>query len=229
MEFIDFFPGSFGFSKAALFGEANVRSVAFKFFPTLLGKAEQYIFSWSALSVSIDSRGHLLLKWNGAVVLTSSCRVVLRTWYSCHVRLTKNGELSVALVRLNDMYREIQKKSGDWCNYELSGKVFIASKRQPPQRTGFFNGKVEALEIQCSGKPIGLWDFSKGIDSFLIPAITGPDIKLQNSPTRGVCGSLWDGSEFNWRNKPSHYAVHFHEDDVMILDGKQVFHSDQRN
>ena len=28
-------------------------------------------------------------------------------------------------------------------------------------------------------------------------------------------GVLWNGKEFNWQHKPSHYsAIHFHDDDI---------------
>ena len=37
-------------------------------------------------------------------------------------------------------------------------------------------------------------------------------------------GILWNGEEFNWKNKPQHYsAIHFHDDDIYNANWKKTF------
>ncbi len=61
------------------------------------------------------------------------------------------------------------------------------------------------------------WDFSQFPESDRVVDV-GParcDAVLVNTPTRAITGPFWDGSVFDWRQRPGHYnAVHFHSDDL---------------
>ena len=70
------------------------------------------------------------------------------------------------------------------------------------------------------------WDFSKFISSEKI--IDTGKLKLNgrtiNLPARAMKGVLWDGTEFNWKLKTSHYsAIHFHDDDIYDANWKKTF------
>ena len=70
------------------------------------------------------------------------------------------------------------------------------------------------------------WDFSKFISSEKITD-TG-NLKLNgltyNLPARAMKGVNWDGTEFNWKLKPSHYSsIHFHDDDIYDANWKKTF------
>ncbi len=64
---------------------------------------------------------------------------------------------------------------------------------------------------------ISRWDFSRLPESDRV-VDAGPgrcDARLVNTPTRAITGPFWDGSAFDWRQRPDQYnAVHFHADDL---------------
>lgn len=68
-----------------------------------------------------------------------------------------------------------------------------------------------------AGAILSRWDFSRAPESVRV-ADAGParcDATLFNTPSRAVTGPFWDGSAFDWRQRPGHYnAVHFHADDL---------------
>lgn len=85
--------------------------------------------------------------------------------------------------------------------------------------TDHFDGRVEAPTIHDGeGHVLAAWDFARRIESLTVED-TGPRAlhgKIVNLPTRGVAGSLWDGTVFHWCEKPAHYAaIHFHSDEIV--------------
>lgn len=93
-------------------------------------------------------------------------------------------------------------------------RVFEGRIEDPFLRAGLAAEGEEAAE---GPSLLAWWDFSIGIDGFAIHD-RGPKAlhgRLVNLPTRGVCGSRWDGSEMAWPHAPRHYAaIHFHADDL---------------
>ena len=64
---------------------------------------------------------------------------------------------------------------------------------------------------------IAAWDFSQRIGDNKVNDLGPANLigKIVNLPTQAVKSSKWDGTEFDWRKKPAHYAaIHFHEDDL---------------
>ena len=102
--------------------------------------------------------------------------------------------------------------------------------------SGRYNGKIdspvvtnraltqdEQNAVMTDAKPAALsasvarWDFSRYISGTRVVDISknGLDGTTVNLPTRAMKGWNWDGSEFNWVQKPDHYgAIHFHDDDL---------------
>lgn len=110
--------------------------------------------------------------------------------------------------------------------------------RKPPHRaSALYNGKIEAPSLAAralsasetgtvrdSATPIdfgaatvGRWDFSREIGTTRVIDVSanarhGTTV---NMPTRAMKGVCWDGSEYNFRQRPEHYgAIHFHDDDL---------------
>jgi len=109
-------------------------------------------------------------------------------------------------------------------SYDTQAKPVIAARIQQNQASQHFNGKIEAPSISLNNTIICQWDFSIGMSTHVIPAQVGPDLKLINYPARAMTGSLWNGSEMNWKHKPEHYAaIHFHEDDIYEFDWDTSF------
>ena len=100
-----------------------------------------------------------------------------------------------------------------------------------------YNGKLEAPAIAArpltanerdllmrgafAGIPVrelaAGWDFGQAMSDCRIVDRTGKgaDGHTVNLPTRAMKGVRWDGSEYNYQNKPEHYgAIHFHDDDL---------------
>ncbi len=68
-----------------------------------------------------------------------------------------------------------------------------------------------------AGAIVSRWDFARSPESDTV-ADAGParcDAQVFNTPSRAITGPFWDGSCFDWRQRPEHYnAVHFHADDL---------------
>jgi N,N-dimethylformamidase len=98
-----------------------------------------------------------------------------------------------------------------------------------------FNGKIEAPLVasralapeallaalrdppSLGGDLVAAWDLAAEIptDRVVDRGPGGRHGRTVNLPTRAVTGSLWDGSEHDWRRAPAHYAaIHFHDDDL---------------
>ena len=134
--------------------------------------------------------------------------------------------------------------------FKLNSNICIASsviknKKNKLENFNNFNGKIdnpkffnqylseseifeiaENPSINHKSKKIISWDFSKHISSDKI--IDKGIFKLNgytvNFPARAMKGVLWNGEEFNWQHKPSHYsAIHFHDDDIYDAQWQKTF------
>jgi N,N-dimethylformamidase len=105
----------------------------------------------------------------------------------------------------------------------------------PRATADHYNGKIEAPLVAAQALPpevllaalreplalgaglVAAWDLAAEIATDHV-IDRGPGAhhgRTVNLPTRAVTGSLWDGSEHDWRRAPAHYAaVHFHDDDL---------------
>ena len=88
----------------------------------------------------------------------------------------------------------------------------------------FYNGRIDSPKFstirpdeRAEKCTIAKYDFSKDISGDAIYDISGNDRNgvLINSPTRGVKGHDWDGTQPDWTKASYGYgAIHFHEDDL---------------
>ena len=110
--------------------------------------------------------------------------------------------------------------------------LLIAAHKED-KAVNHFNGKIERpfilnfsanqkiiLDIATGNSNSGViaaWDFSQRIGDNKVNDLGPTNLigKIVNLPTQAVKSSKWDGTEFDWRKKPAHYAaIHFHEDDL---------------
>lgn len=80
-----------------------------------------------------------------------------------------------------------------------------------------FNGRIDSPQISSGSKLLVKFDFSEDMTSDYIVDVSPSTLKgeLVNSPTRGVKGFDWDGSQSDWTKASHGYAaIHFHEDDL---------------
>ena len=95
--------------------------------------------------------------------------------------------------------------------------LVLAARKSREGFEGFFNGKLEAPILRAGGALIGAWDFSIDIAGEHVQDVSGNGLHgaTHQMPARAMTGHNWDGSETNWRHKPSQYgAIHFHDDDI---------------
>jgi N,N-dimethylformamidase len=106
-----------------------------------------------------------------------------------------------------------------------------------PRGVNHFNGKLEAPSLYVEAVPsaqrdifvesgcwttsaralYAQWDFSRAQSGTRIVDVSshGRDGETVNMPSRAMKGLQWDGSEYNWSQRPEHYAaIHFHDDDL---------------
>ena len=170
-------------------------------------------------SLELAGTDGIVLRSGGEPVAAAKPRLRRRRWYrveawldtgsgECGVEVTPAGEGSAAAGR------------GVWTGPALPARIrCLIAAGWDRGAVHHFNGKIEAPAIH-GGESVVLatWDFSREIPSTRI-VDTGPGRhhgRLVNYPTRAVTGMQWDGSEMNWRHRPSHYAaIHFHEDDIV--------------
>jgi N,N-dimethylformamidase len=229
-------PGSYGLvdNVPAVDGTGTI-GVFFK--PTLLGKAEQTILDvgTGALVVTVNDVGLNV----GTANEPSACLpVVLNAWHWVLIRIGCNT-LNVLLRRFGTSPNEPRTEHElrrPWRERVGAGRLSIGASVVESQHglrpRAAFNGRIELpwlagtvlddeqAERLASGKAsfeglIAAWDFSIAISSDRIVDASGNNLdgRLFNTPTRGVRGIRWDGSEHDWRKQPSQYgAIHFHSE-----------------
>src|SRR5438105_10179117 len=141
------------------------------------------------------------------------------------------------------MYIGVEEMSNNHVNADFRGGFHMLEER--PAETGngrvighhHYNGKIDRprlarralsrLEMErvrgdvipqeLVSSMVGVWDFSKDIDSEKISDISPNRLHGEtiNMPVRGMKGHNWTGEEMCWRHKPEQYgAIHFHDDDL---------------
>ncbi|SPN96483.1 uncharacterized protein DNG_00011 [Cephalotrichum gorgonifer] len=106
-------------------------------------------------------------------------------------------------------------------NALLFGAGMFESANKPGSKPAcFYNGRVDSPTFTLTGstrKVVAKYDFSVGIATDAITDVSenGRHGVLVNSPTRGVKGYTWDGTEPDWTKATYGYgAIHFHEEDL---------------
>ena len=201
-------------SYAAVAGMPAVHSGTFEIyvFPTLLRATPQCIANMAGVELCVAESGFTV---TGRTDLTLPTPVKTRRWYrvlmgfggelTLHVQMIPAGPAEAPVSAHAAERGDSMLPAGDW--------VFAASA--PGVR--HFNGRLEAPVLRGGEAVLASWNFSEGIATQTIKA-SGPDGRdgrLYQTPTRGVCGRLWDGTHQSFHQAPEHYAaIHFHEDDL---------------
>lgn len=215
-----FFPGSYGKTAQAITVTAkNELKVILSVWPTQYCAHNQTLLGIGGTELLINPDGYAELHC-GDYIVGALKPLNLHHWYKIEGSISKSGQLriSVALLKQGVVTKKTEKATSTliegFC-LDLVEIVSVGARISLPSAKQFFNGKIEDPQIWADGKCVAHWNFSNDIPALSVLGENCPNMNFVNSPTRGVKGSFWDGSEHNWRHKPDHYgAIYFHEDDI---------------
>jgi N,N-dimethylformamidase len=224
-----FFPGSYGKTTHAVTVTAkNELKVVLSVWPTKYCTRNQTLLGIGETELLMNPDGYPELHC-GDHIVSAPKPLNLRHWYRIEGRIRTSGQLTISVARLKQgvATQKVETASSNLTecfSLDLVEIVSVGARISSPSAKQFFNGKIEAPNIWADGKCVAHWNFSTDISALSVLVDNCPDMDLVNSPTRGVKGAFWDGSEHNWRHKPDHYsAIHFHEDDIYDFDWETDF------
>lgn len=223
----DINPGSYARSvskiRAQKFSTLQIKSWLF---PTLTSERIQTLFHWGLLKILLGPNGFLHVYSDNSELISSPFILKTHIWYQVDLSVFADGELKLTISSENKSYTgSVQSKvdMGLIEKLQFQNEVFQVAGCEEHSGESF-NGKIEAPRLIVNGDDIAAWNFEESIQSLHVKASIGPDLVLKNSPTRGVTGQKWNGTEFCWKHKPSHYsAIYFHEDDIYDFGWKPDF------
>ena len=176
--------------------------------------------------ILLGPNGFLHVHSNNSELISSPFILKTHIWYQFDLSVFADGELKLTISSENKSYTgSVQSKvdMGLIEKLQFQNEVFQVAGCEEHSGESF-NGKIEAPRLIVNGDDIAAWNFEESIQSLHVKASIGPDLVLKNSPTRGVTGQKWNGTEFCWKHKPSHYAaIYFHEDDIYDFGWKPDF------
>jgi len=211
-----FYPGSYGLAVDQLSAAPkSVITLSAVVYPTLVVKHEQTILALGNVEICVDESGCAAVKV-GDFRVSVATAMNLKHWYRVKASIGLDGKLTISQEPLGyHLSAPAQANLENTSGGIFSGHVSIAARLTDKIASNYYNGKIEAPQIMVDGDVLASWDLSEEVSTQNVKALLGPDIVLQNFPTRAVTSSDWDGSEMCWRHKPAHYgAIHFHEDDI---------------
>ena len=215
-----FYPGSYAQTDKPLrTKDINELNISIIIYPTILRKNSQTIISWGIIKIELVSDGKVQFSVGDKKVISSSS-LSINHWYELSAILKAHDTLTLCINDRTLTYNTKRLASKNSEKFpgklpKINSHLYLAASRNDDARSNHFNGKLEAPCISCDGHRAFAWDFSKDMHRKEIKSHLGPCLRLINEPTRAVCGSTWDGSEFNWKHKTDHYAaIHFNEDDI---------------
>ena len=215
-----FFPGSYGKTARSIAIKAkNELKLVISVWPTKYCSHNQAFLSVGEMELFMNPGGYVELRFGDHKVSILK-PLNLHHWYKIEVCIGANRQLNMSTTLLKQgtaTRREltVSKFLTDNFSLELNGVVSVGASISSHTTKHFFNGKIENPQIWADGTMMSNWDFSNDIPGHSVIGKNCPHMDLFNSPTRGVKGAFWDGSEHNWKHKPEHYgAIHFHEDDI---------------
>ena len=170
------YPGSYGETiKPLPIAFRNSIKLAVSVFPTRLTEHLQTIVSWGPLRITLDGKGYVSLYFAHLRIITSKEPIVSAKWYKITLEIWKDQK-TVLCIR-NRMTGEEEQtytknpKHGINLNEFESSKIRVATDQS---KTEFFNGKIEAPEIEVDGKTILKYDFSRQLSLIHISEPTRP-------------------------------------------------------
>ncbi|MGR3570717.1 N,N-dimethylformamidase beta subunit family domain-containing protein [Brevirhabdus sp.] len=208
-----FRPGSCGLAEAELQLPANAAlRLSARVKPTLRRGRDQVVLNFGRAELVIAASGAAVLRCGGAEAVTPA-PLTLGRWHALDARIGAEGDMVLDVRPLDPGAAATRAEAcGAPMGEGWSATVGIAAR---PDRSGHFNGRIEAPAMAADDRTLAAWDFAAEIPSARVPGNPGPALALVNFPTRAVTGSTWDGTEMCWRHAPGQYAaIHFHEDDI---------------
>ena len=224
-----FHPGSFAQTNEPLkTKEITELNISVNIHPTILRKNSQTVVSWGIIKIELNNKGHVQFSV-GENKVVSLRSLSLNRWYTLSGNLKAHDTLTLCIDEL--MLPQNSKKFSSKITEKfpdslptIDSYLYLAASGNNGKPKNHFNGKLEAPRISYDGLKAFEWDFSKDMHRKEIQSPFGPSLRLINEPTRAICGSKWDGSEFNWKHKTDHYAaIHFNEDDIYDFGWEDSF------
>ncbi len=209
-------------------------------YPTLPGKGEAQAIlgnfdaaDETGYALFLDGAGRAAFRLGANPPLVLPEPLLARHWYHLRVEVSAAGEVRLASERQR-VYARREGRTRAQAQFASpagkGGDFLIGAWNRGAETTAHFNGKIDAPRLagrtdvpdSRSADPklagnIAAWDFSRQImgDRILDLGAGRHHGRAVNKPTRAVTGWSWDGSVFDWRQKPAHYgAIHFHDDDL---------------
>jgi N,N-dimethylformamidase len=224
-----FFPGSYGKTVRPITIKAkNELKLILSVRPTKYCTHNQTLLGIGETEIFVNSSGYVELRFWGHTISIPK-KLNLHHWYKIEVCIGTNSQISISMTLLKQgvaIQREFAESNfvSDNFNLELDGVVSVGANVSSQCAMQFFNGKIENPQVWTDSMMVLNWDFSNNISGLSVVGGNCPHMDFFNSPTRGVRGACWDGSEHNWKHNPEHYgAIHFHEDDIYDFGWKTDF------
>ena len=197
-----------------LLPEACLARVHLWFYPTLLRPEAQTLLSWGDFHITLNETG-VYCRWNSDELVVHT-RLNLRRWYALEFVSMPAPVLTLTCSPLGptETIRTLVSPSASQQPGNCAGVLRIGAKG-PGE--GVFNGRIENPLLQTEDGVLAEWDFALGMDTQIASDVSGNQYhaELLQTPTRAICGHLWDGTAHAFHQQPTHYgAIHFHEDDL---------------
>ena len=225
----EFFPGSYARTQEIFAHPINDHiAISITVMPTYLTHGEQCILSISRFWLGLDADGHIHLKYGDDGII-SDRPVFIGKWHSITAYITASGKMKLDIYYAHNKQTDRMSEQYKWPQdtLDLNDVITLAAQLSDQTPQHHFNGRIEYPVITIDDTIIAEWDLSANMTTLEVPDVSKNDaltLQLINAPTRGVCSSQWDASEFSWKHCPSHYAaIHFHDDDIYDFNWNSSF------
>ena len=225
----EFFPGSYASTQDIFAHPINDHiAITVTVMPTHLTQGEQCILSIGRLWLGLDADGYLHLKY-GEDGIISDRPVFMGKWHNITASITASGRMQLDIYHAHNKQTDRMSERYEWPKdtLDLNDMITLAAQLSDQTPKHHFNGRIEHPVITIDDTIIAEWDLAANMTALEVPDVSTNDaltLTLINAPTRGVCSSQWDASEFSWKHYPSHYAaIHFHDDDIYDFNWDSSF------
>jgi N,N-dimethylformamidase len=225
----EFFPGSYARTRQVFAHNINDHiTISITVMPTHLTSGEQSILSIGLLWLGLDADGHINLRYGDDGIISQQ-PVSIGKWHNITANITVSGQMELNIYQASSKEAHAISGQFEWPRQRLSldDVMTLAARLTSQNPEHHFNGRIEHPAITIDNKLIAEWNLATNMTALEVPDIGANDaltLLLINAPTRGVCSSQWDASEFSWKHCPSHYAaIHFHDDDIYDFNWNSSF------
>ena len=225
----EFFPGSYARTQEIFAHPINDHiAISITVMPTYLTEGEQCILSIGRLWLGLDTDGHIHLKYGDDGIISDQ-PVFIGKWHNITASLTASGKMQLDINYAHNKQTDRMSGQYKWSQGTLTlhDVITLAAQLRGQTPQHHFNGRIEQPMISIDDTIIAEWDLAANMTALEVPDVSANNaltFQLINAPTRGVCSSQWDASEFSWKHCPFHYAaIHFHDDDIYDFNWDSSF------